>query len=166
MTFRVATGKCVLIGGLAKVEVKQDSKPFLLTFYFSNDITLHLTDSSKADEYIEKHVGEDLSPPLSPGAERMNQIGEWDSHDLEINGNGWKEAAADVSIRGLGWVAVTGAGTARIRISVPRNIGISVRPPLMPFDVWESASSFTGSRAVRKTSSSKSGGKSNSGSRK
>jgi hypothetical protein len=155
VTLRVATGKCVLIGGLAKVEVKEDSKPFLLTFYVSNDITLHLTDSSKADEFIEKHVGESLSPPLSPGMERMKEIGEWDSHDLEINGNGWKEAAADISIRGLGWVAVTGAGNAGIRVSVPRKIGVSVRPPLMPYDIWDSAASFTGSRAVIKSKSGK-----------
>lgn len=157
VTLRVATGKCVLIGGLAKVEVKEDSKPFLLTFYISNDIKLHLTDSSKAHEFIEKHIGEVLFPPLPPGLERMKQIGDWESHDLEINGNGWKEAAADISIRGLGWVAITGAGIARIRVSVPSNIGISVRPPIMPYDIWDSAASFTGSRAVQKSKSSKSG---------
>jgi hypothetical protein len=144
-----------LIGGLAKVEVRDDSKPFLLTFYVSNDIKLHLTDSSKVDEFIEKHVGEMLSPPLSPGIDRMKQLGEWDSHDLEINGNGWKEAAADISIRGLGWIAVTGAGNARIRVSVPKNIGISVRPPLMPYDIWDSAAKFTGGRAVIKSNPSK-----------
>lgn len=155
MTLRVATGKCVLIGGLVKVEVKEDSKPFLLTFYVSNDIKLHLTDSSKADEFIEKHIGESLSPPLSPGLQRMQQIGEWESHDLSIDGGGWKEAAADISIRGLGWVAVTGAGCARIRVSVPEKVGVSVRPPLMPYDIWDSAASFTGGRTVMKPKSRK-----------
>lgn len=87
----------------------------------------------------------------------MAQIGEFESHDIEIDGFGWKEAAADVTLRGLGWVAVTGAGTAQIRVSVPKGIGVTVRPPLMPFDVWEATAKYTGGRAVRKSGKTKSG---------
>lgn len=162
VTFRVGSGKCVLIGGLAKIEVIGDTKPFFFTFYVSNDIKLHPTDSSKADQFVEKHAGTFLTPPLEPGLERMEQIGEFEHHDIEIEGVGWKEAAADISLRGLGWVAVTGAGAAKVRISVPKGIGFSVRPPLMPFDVWDATAKYTGGRAVRKSSKTKSG-KRNSG---
>lgn len=96
-----------------------------------------------------------LTPPLQKREENF----EWDYHDVEIEGAGWKEAAADVTLCGLGWVAVTGAGVARIRITVPKGIGVSVRPPLMPFDVWEVASRYTGGRAIRKVSRNKSGSK-------
>ena len=157
ITFRVASGKCVLVGGLAKIEVVGDSKPFLFTFFVANDIKLHPTDSSNADEYTAKHIGTQLTPPLEPGEERLEQLGEFESHVVEIEGEGWKEAAADITLRGLGWIAVTGAGTAQIKISVPKGIGISVRPPLMPFDIWEVAAKYTGSRAVRKSSKTKSG---------
>ena len=157
ITFRVASGKCVLVGGLAKVEVIGDCKPFMLTFFVANEIKLHPTDSSRADEFIAKHAGEILTPPLAPGPERMEQIGEFDSHVIEIEGAGWKEAAADITLTGLGWVAVTGAGRAQIRISVPAGIGVSLRPPLMPFDIWEVASKYTGGRAIRKTSKTKTG---------
>lgn len=162
VTFRVGSGKCVLIGGLAKVEVIGDTKPFFFTFYVSNDIKLHPTDSSKAEEFVEKHAGKFLTPPLEPGFERIQQIGEFEHHDVDIEGAGWKEAAADISLRGLGWVAVTGAGVAKVRISVPKGIGFSVRPPLMPFDVWDATAKYTGGRAVRKSSKTKSG-KRNSG---
>jgi len=162
VTFRVGSGKCVLIGGLAKIEVIGDTKPFFFTFFVSNDIKLHPTDSSKADEFVEKHAGKFLTPPLEPGSERMQQIGEFEHHDIEIEGVGWKEAAADISLRGLGWVAVTGAGVAKVRISVPKGIGFSVRPPLMPFDVWDATAKYTGGRAVRKSSKTKTG-KRNSG---
>jgi len=156
VTFRVASGKCVLIGGLARIEViGEDTKPFLFTFFVSNDIKLHPTDSSKADEFVKAHVGTMLTPPLS--LERMEQIGEFEHHDVEIEGAGWKEAAADISLRGLGWVSVTGAGTAKVRISVPKGIGFAVRPPLMPFDVWESTAKYTGGRAVRNSTVTKSG---------
>lgn len=157
VTFRVGAGKCVLIGGLAKIEVIGDTKPFLFTFFVSNDIKLHPTDSSKADEFIQKHAGKFLTPPLEPAAERLEQLGEFESYEVEIDGAGWKEAAADISLRGLGWVAVTGVGVAKVRISVPKGIGFAVRPPLMPFDVWEATAKYTGGRAVRKSTKTKSG---------
>jgi hypothetical protein len=151
VTFRVAAGKCVLIGGLARIELVGDCKPFLFTFFVSNDIKLHPTDSSRADEYIAKHAGEVLTPPLAPGPERMEQIGEFEDHIIDIEGSGWKEAAADISLTGLGWIAVTGAGMAKVKISVPKGIGVSVRPPLMPMDIWETTAKYTGGRAVRKS---------------
>jgi len=157
ITFRVSSGKCVLVGGLAKIEVVDDSRPFLFTFFVSNDIKLHPTDSTRADDFILQHAGELLTPPLAPGRERMEELGEFDSHVIEIDGAGWKEAAADITLTGLGWVAVTGAGVAKVKISVPRGIGVSIRPPLMPFDVWEVAASYTGGKAVRKSTKSKTG---------
>lgn len=159
ITFRVAAGKCVLVGGLAKIEVIGDSKPFLFTFYVANDIKLHPTSSERADDFIKKHAGGMLTPPLEPGPERMSELGKFDSHVLDIDGVGWKEAAADITLTGVGWVAVTGAGTVKVKLSVPKGIGVSVRPPLMPFDVWDVASKYTGSRATRKVSKSKSGKK-------
>ena len=147
----------MLVGGLARIEVVDDSKPFLFTFFVANDIKLHPTDSSRADEFIQKHAGEMLTPPLPPGPERIAELGEFESHVVEIDGAGWKEAAADITLTGLGWVAITGAGTAKVKISVPKGIGVSIRPPLMPFDVWEVAAKYTGGKAVRKSTKSKTG---------
>lgn len=123
----------------------------------ANDIKLHPTDGERAEEFVRKHAGGMLTPPLAPGDERMEQIGDFTDHVTDIEGIGWKEAAADIAFTGLGWVAVTGAGTATVKISVPKNIGISIRPPLMPFDIWDAAARYTGSRAVRKTSKSSRG---------
>jgi hypothetical protein len=81
----------------------------------------------------------------------MEQIGEFEDHVIDIQGSGWKEAAADISLTGLGWIAVTGAGMAKVKISVPKGIGVSVRPPLMPMDIWETTAKYTGGRAVRKS---------------
>jgi 30S ribosome assembly GTPase len=156
VTFRVGSGKAVLVGGLAKVELIGDSKPFLFTFFVANGIKLHPTDSSRADEFIQKHVGEILVPPIG-GLERFKQLGEFDSHIINVEGNGWKEAGADITLTGLGWIAVTGVGVASVRVSVPKGVTVSSRPPLMPFDIWESTAKYTGSRAVRKTTKTKYG---------
>ena len=159
ITFRVASGKCVLVGGLARIELIGDCKPFLFTFFVANDIKLHPTDSSRADEFIAKHAGEILTPPFHPGSERIADLGPFESHVLDIEGAGWKEAAADITLTGLGWVSVTGAGNAKVKVTVPKGIGFTVRPPLMPFDIWDVAAKYTGGRAVRKTTRSKSGKK-------
>jgi hypothetical protein len=144
-----------LVGGLAKVELIGDSKPFFLSFFVANRIKIHLTDSKRADEFICKHAGEMLTPPLPPGPERMEQIGEFESHEVVVQGEGWNKAAADIALTGVGWVAVTGAGHARLRISVPKGISVQLRPPLMPFDIWEYAAKYTGTRAVRRSTKSK-----------
>jgi hypothetical protein len=158
ITFRIVSGKVVLVGGLAKIELVGDSRPFLFTFYVANGIKLHPTDSSKADEFIKKNIGEMLVPPLG-GLERLDQLGEFESHIIDVEGAGWKEAAADISLTGLGWIAVTGVGVASVKVSVPKGVVVSLRPPLMPFDVWESTARYTGSRAVRKTTKTKYGKK-------
>lgn len=142
---------------MARVELVGDCKPFLFTFYVANEIKLHLTSSSKADDFISSHVGKLLTPPLEPGQARLEEIGEFEYHELEIQGEGWKQAAADITLRGLGWVAVTGAGRAKVRIGVPKGIGVSLRPPLMPFDVWETTARYTGGRSVRKSGKSRTG---------
>jgi hypothetical protein len=87
----------------------------------------------------------------------MEAIGDFEDHVLTIDGAGWKEAAADISLTGLGWVAVTGPGRATVKVSVPKGVGVSLRPPLMPFDIWDSTAKYTGTRAVRKTSKKGSG---------
>ena len=46
VTFRLGEGKVVLLGGLARVEVVT-GRPFLLTFFVSNDVRLHPTDTSR-----------------------------------------------------------------------------------------------------------------------
>lgn len=46
MTFRLGEGKVVLLGGLARVEVVT-GRPFLLTFFVSNDVRLHPTDTRR-----------------------------------------------------------------------------------------------------------------------
>ena len=157
ITFRLAAGKCVQVGGLARISVVGDCKPFLFTFFVANQVKLHPTDVSKADDFVANHAGEMLTPPLAPGPERMEQIGEFETHVVEIKGRGWKEAAADITLTGLGWVAVTGAGTALVEISIPKGIGVQVRPPLMPFDMWEVTARYTGSKAVRKSGKSVNG---------
>lgn len=59
-----------------------------------------------------------------------------------MTGDSWKQAAADIVIAGLGWVAVTGSGTCRIRVRVPTGTLVDTRPPLMPYEARYSTATY------------------------
>jgi ribosome biogenesis GTPase A len=48
VTLRVQEGKCVLLGGLATIELLE-GRPFFFTFFVSNEVKLHPTDATRAE---------------------------------------------------------------------------------------------------------------------
>jgi 30S ribosome assembly GTPase len=106
ITFRLEEGKCVMIGGLASVELVQ-GKPLFFTFFISNKIKLHPTTASKVAEFTAKHIGELVFPPSS--IQRVEELGPYESVEFDLEGEGWKKSVHDIVIAGLGWVAITGA---------------------------------------------------------
>ena len=80
VTLRVSEGQCVLLGGLARVEVVDAPLgAFFLTFYVAPTLTLHPTSSKNADAaFREKHAGGLLSPPFD--SERVAELGDFESH--------------------------------------------------------------------------------------
>lgn len=148
ITLRVAEGKAVLLGGLAKVELLE-GKPFYFTFYISNDVKLHFTDSSKADEFVEKHIGELLFPPNN--VERYRELGPFESKTFDIEGDSWKKSNTDIVIAGLGWISVTGPGIAKVKVTIPKGTKLGTRPALLPFDATFTTAKFTGGRLLKKS---------------
>jgi hypothetical protein len=69
----------------------------------------------------------------------------------QVFGEGWKKSSVDVVIAGLGWVAITGAGSCHLKVSVPGNTTVSRRPSLLPFESRSTGVKFTGGRLVKKT---------------
>lgn len=147
VTLRVGEKKALYIGGLARVEVTQ-GKPFFLTCFFSSAVKLHLGKADGAEDFTKRHVGKMLTPPSSPDA--YARLGDWTSKSLTVDGNGWKKACADVVLSGLGWIALTGAGSMQIRVWVPKDVGVFMREPLMPFELSSGVSTFTGTRTVNR----------------
>ena len=60
--FRVSAGKCLLIGGMAQIDMLE-GKPFFITCFFSNELKVHPTDSIKAESVIQNHLGNLILPP-------------------------------------------------------------------------------------------------------
>ena len=149
VTLRVQEGGCVLMGGLAIVEML-DGKPFFLTFFVSNDVKLHPTQIDKASAFVEKHVGALVAPPAS--IDRLRDLGTFEESTFVVEGEGWRKAGTDVVIAGLGWISVTGSGNCRIRVRVPQGTKVDIRPALLPFEASRSTASFSGGRVVQKKS--------------
>mmetsp|Transcript_20230 Transcript_20230/g.42399 ORF Transcript_20230/g.42399 Transcript_20230/m.42399 type:complete len:698 (-) Transcript_20230:3-2096(-) len=156
-TFRVEPGGCVMLGGLARVDVHPDCKPFLLTFFVGNEVSLHPTKTEKSEQLLERQLGKMLTPPLieednaDMRMERLEKLGGSEEYIYTIHGKGWKEAAADLTIRGLGWFSVTGAGDAKIKVTVPKGTDVTMRADsLMPRDVWQNTGKFTGHKMIKK----------------
>jgi len=148
VTLRVGEGKSVLIGGLARLDMVE-GKPFFFTFFISNKVKLHPTPTNKAEEILQKHIGKLVFPPFSEDRlEALTQ--ETVSHEFTIHGAGWKRAAKDLHISGLGFIGVTGAGTCKVRITAPKNVMVLMRDALMPYDSRDSTAKFTGGRTVKK----------------
>ena len=152
ITHRLAAGKVVLLGGLARVELLE-GLPFFFTFFVSSDVTLHPTDATRADEVLERNVGSLLSPPHS--VERMEEVGPLQDHMFEVQGNSWDRGVSDIVIAGLGWVCVTGTGLAKIKVSAPAGVDVSIREPLCPFEAWDATARFSGGKWVQNKSGSK-----------
>ena len=57
-------------------------KPFFFTFFISNEVKLHPTDSLRAQDFISKHLGVLLSPPHS--LERYNELGPFKESFFEV----------------------------------------------------------------------------------
>ena len=95
-----------------------------------------------------KHTGGLLTPPFLPerNADLSAQLV---SHEIEVQGCGWREASCDIVLSGLGWISVTGSGSCRLRIVAPAGVMVVQRDPLMPFEARDSMGKDTGGRIVR-----------------
>ena len=148
VTLRVMEGKCVMIGCLATIELVE-GRPFFFTFFVSNNIKLHPTDATRASEFAEKHIGNLIFPPST--VERLAELGPFESKEFEIEGDSWKKSLNDIVIAGLGWVAITGTGVCRVKVTVPVGTSVGLRSSLMPFEASHSTVKFTGGRIEKKS---------------
>lgn len=120
-----------------------------MSFFVSSGVTLHPTDSSRVSDFLATHVGTLISPPAS--LERREELGPYESHEFDVEGQSWKESTCDLVVAGLGWVSITGTGKCRIKITAPRDVSVTQRPALLPFEAAYSSATFSGGRIIKKS---------------
>ena len=90
VSLRVSEGKSVLLGGLARLHMRE-GLPFILSFYLANAVSIHPTDTAKVEAVLERHTGGLLSPPSS--LERLREWGPFAEQSFTVHGRGWDESA-------------------------------------------------------------------------
>ncbi|CAI5466092.1 unnamed protein product [Closterium sp. Yama58-4] len=157
-TFRIKPGQCVLLGGLARVDVEEAAaESIYLTAWLSPMIACHMGKIASAPAVLEKHVGVKLQPPAE--ASRMADLGMWLPRSVTVEGTRWDQSSTDVAIAGLGWVAVGIKGSAKLKVWTFEGVGVTVREAMV-FDyapVFERPGFSTGGLPVTKEDGGKGG---------
>ncbi|KAG2466857.1 nitric oxide-associated protein 1-like [Polypterus senegalus] len=138
-TFILKPGMVLFLGGLGRVDYIKGQNSCWLSVVASNQLPVHISRLERAEELYAKHAGKTtlLGVPTG-GAERMQQFPALEPHDVEVDGLGPREAAADIQLFSAGWVAVTAAATEKMLFRVHTPAGTTPglrRPPLLPYIV-------------------------------
>jgi len=129
VSLRLGEGKSLLLGGLVRIHFRR-GRPFLFTCYLANAVHIHPTATEKVDDVLARHAGELLAPPAS--YQRIQELGPYEARTFTITGRGWNDAAVDLVLPGLGWVAVNGVGECEVEVEVPKPTVVHLREPLLP----------------------------------
>lgn len=142
VTYRLRPGKSLLLGGLARVDML-GPEPCFFTAVVSPGASVHVTATARADA-VQTRAGDVVWPPF--GEERAAEIGlraDSPSREFSLPLRGWEDAAVDLVFPGIGWVGVTGSGTASVRVFPARGGSVFLREPLMPYESAATSRRFT-----------------------
>ncbi|CAE8612795.1 unnamed protein product, partial [Polarella glacialis] len=131
VTFRMAEGRSILMGALARIDMAE-GRPYQFTVFASEKLKIHECAIDKADWIAQRWAGGKLTPPMK--AEQFAPMQPWVLHRFELTGRGWDEACVDLVVHGLGWVALTGVGDFVVEAWAPQGVAITLREPIMPFE--------------------------------
>ena len=120
--FQLYEEQTLFIGGLARIDKKGQTDNSLVC-HFSNEIEIHRTKTTNAEELYQNHLGELLSPPSKEEAE---QLPKWVKHQFTIPAG----QKVDIVVSGLGWIAISGDRTS-VDVYAPKGIGIHLRDALV-----------------------------------
>lgn len=117
-TFQLDDQQTLFFGGLGRFDYL--SGHGAVSTYFENNLMIHRTKLSNAENFYTKHVGELLTPPDKEGLKNLPEL---QRHEFHLN------EKSDVVIEGLGWLTVPSHST--IAIWAPKGISTVVRRPLV-----------------------------------
>ncbi|HLR74245.1 MAG TPA: ribosome biogenesis GTPase YqeH [Virgibacillus sp.] len=115
--YQLESEQTLFIGGLVRIDFTHGEKQSFVC-YFSNDIPIHRTKLSNADELYQTHIGKMLAPP---DAQSLATLPELREQSFKI-----PEANTDVVLPGLGWITFP-KGNCSVHVYSPVTVPASVR---------------------------------------
>ncbi|KAI9018946.1 P-loop containing nucleoside triphosphate hydrolase protein [Hyaloraphidium curvatum] len=155
----VQEGKTLFIGGVARLDCVEGE--IEADVYASRNVTTHRTDSERAAELYERHLGGLLVPPVPAGevpSERDDEAGAESAIDrklpeddprlaafpplkpaltLDVPAGPKSAAGTDVVLSGLGWVTLRSRNGATIKVWSAGGGGVGVREGVVRGGVGE-----------------------------
>ncbi|MGL5295645.1 MAG: ribosome biogenesis GTPase YqeH [Culicoidibacterales bacterium] len=116
-TYQLHQEQTLFLGGLARVDYRVGGKNNF-TVYMANDVNIHRTKLSRADELFEQHAGELLQPVAKSRLMR---------HEFHLRAN----EKVDLVISGLGWVTVLPMTKITVALHAPIGVAVFVREALI-----------------------------------
>lgn len=114
-TFTVEKGDCLLIGGVARFELREGEKQEVKA-YFAKDVTVNKVRAAKAEEVFFRKA---YAGSLVPTSREVTGPSDLDAFDLSVE----EEGPRDIGVAGLGWICFEGAKQVW-RIFIPKNVSI------------------------------------------
>ena len=118
--FQLNPEQTLFIGGLARFDFISGVRSSFM-IHVSNDLQIHRTKLSNADELYRKHLGVMLSPPSAASLENMPALVR---HEFSI-----KNSKTDIVISGLGWITIQKPGV--VAVHAPKGVDVVLRPSLI-----------------------------------
>ncbi|XP_010516328.1 PREDICTED: GTP-binding protein BRASSINAZOLE INSENSITIVE PALE GREEN 2, chloroplastic isoform X2 [Camelina sativa] len=129
-SYRVKAGQSVHIGGLVRLDLVQASvETIYITVWASHSVSLHLGKTENAEEILKGHSGLRLQPPI--GENRAAELGNWEEKEIQVTGSSWEVKSIDISVAGLGWLALGLKGEATLALWTYQGIDVTLREPLV-----------------------------------
>lgn len=128
VNFNMLPGISLWLGALARIDMIEGLNKYM-TVFGSPLLTVHRTQTEKADKVYLNQAGKLLRPAFKD-PELVNFVKE----RYELNCEDFNRASKDLLIHGLGWVSITGSGSIVFDVISPFKVGLTLRPPLMPFE--------------------------------
>src|SRR5699024_7068929 len=96
--YQLNSEQTLFIGGLARIDfLKGERQSFIC--YFANDLTIHRTKLSNADDLYNNHLGKLLSPPSESS---LKSLGKLQSQSYKV-----PNKKVDFVFPGLGWITIS-----------------------------------------------------------
>lgn len=114
-TYQLNAEQTLFLGGIARFDYLTGDREGMVA-YFDNNLPIHRTKLSNADQFYKKHVGELLTPPVMDDRDTFPALERYEFHI---------EKKSDVVFEGLGWITVP--GNTAVAAWVPKGVGALVR---------------------------------------
>lgn len=115
ITYQIFDGNCVFVSGLLVVDIIS-SKDLSITCYFSKGLTIHRTKSERIEDFLNRHVGEMLTPPTMEEKNNIEYISK--TFDVTLKKN-------ELFVSGLGFISFN--KPAKIRVTYIKGSDVELR---------------------------------------